>query len=439
MGAAAAKGVIVEVQRGDRHPTNLWAVAVMPSGGGKSPTLDEIRRPFDEKQLELRASARDARARRETELRVTRRRLRSLEKNAATAEDAEERETLLQECAAMQAAIFALERPATPTLTTGDPTQASLTRLMHENDGKILLLTDEGDQLFTRIGGGEGIAAMLQAHSGVVPIEKTRDGRHEVRVVAPALSLVMGIQPGPFARVMGTRAYHDKGFLARMLFIVVETKTGSRKQVRTGLDDATRSDYRRRVRSLLELNSKQPIVLNLGTEALSVFSTFAARVDRDIALGDLADLQEWGNKLRSITARLAGILHAADHALSTPMPTEIGSETMQRAIQIAEYFEAHAFVAYGDAIRSAEDESAKKVWRWIVDARLHTFRHGECVRALNGRLTAAEVGEALDRLVDEGYLRVVLATRAARGRPSKATYRVNPLLLKSTEETEGSK
>ena len=121
------------------------------------------------------------------------------------------------------------------------------------------------------------------------------------------------------------------------------------------------------------------------------------------------------------------------------MPVEISSETMQRAVRIAEYFEAHALVAYGDAIRSAQDESAKKVWRWIADARLRTFRHGEAVRALNGRLTAAEVAEALERLADEGYLRVISTSRATRGRPSKATYRVNPLLLKSTEETEGSK
>jgi hypothetical protein len=434
-GAAAAKGIVVEVQRGDRHPTNLWTAMVMPSGGGKTPTLDEIRRPFDEKQVELRAAARDARARRETELRVTRRRLRSLEKQAADAEDQEEREALLGKCATMQGAIFALERPAMPTLTTGDPTQASLTQLMGENDGKLLLVTDEGDQLFSRIGGGEGIESMLQAHSGAT-IERTRAGRHEIRVVAPSLSLVIGIQPAPFARVMATRAYHDKGFLARMLFIVLDVKHGARKQLRGGVDDATRQDYRNRIRRLLELSSASSITLYLASDALLVFSTFGARVDRDIALGELAEVQEWGNKLRGVAARLAGILHAADHALSDTIPTEVTAETMLRAIRIAEYFEAHALVAYGDAIRSAQDESAKKVWRWIADARVPTFRHGEAVRSLNGRLTSGEVAEALDRLVDEGYLRAVSTPRATRGRPSKATYRVNPLLVKPTEETD---
>lgn len=436
-GAAAAKGVFVEVQRGDRHPTNLWTMTVMPSGGGKSPTLECIRAPFDEKQVELRAAARDIRARRETELRVTRRRLHSLEAQAASADDPDEREDLLEQCAAMQTAIFGLERTTVPTLTTGDPTQASLTQLMDENDGKIVLFTDEGDQLFARIGGGEGIEAMLQAHSGAT-IEKTRAGRHEIRVVEPSLSLVMGIQPGPFARAMANRVYHDKGFLARFLFTVLEVKTGTRKQERSGLDELTRHDYRNRIRRLLELSSKRAVTLTLAPEAFAAFSAFAARVDRDLAGGGLSELREWGNKLRSVAARLAGVLHAADHALGGAIPGEISLQTMERALRIAAYFEEHAFVAYGDAIRSAEDEAAKKVWRWIADARLSGFRHGEAVRALNGRLAAVEVAEALDRLVDDGYLRLLSTPRAVRGRPSKASFRVNPLLVKPTEETEGT-
>ena len=278
---------------------------------------------------------------------------------------------------------------------------------------------------------------MLQAHSGAT-IERTRAGRHEIRIVAPSLSLVLGIQPGPFARVMATRAYHDKGFLARMLFIVLEAKNGARKQLRAGLDDATRHDYRIRIRRLLELSSKRPITLTLAPAALSTFSTFAARVDHDIALGGLAEVQEWGNKLRSVTARLAGVLHAADHALTEAMPSEITLETMQRAIRIAEYFEAHALVAYGDAIRSAEDEGAKKVWRWIADSGVATFRQADAVRALNGRLSSAEVSEAINRLVDEGYLRMLSARRSTGGRPPKPAYRVHPLLVGPTEKTDKS-
>lgn len=434
LGAAAAKGVVVEVQPSDLHPTNLWMAAVMSSGGGKTPTLEEIRRPFDEKQAELRAVARSARARRETELRVTRRRLRHLEKEAANTDDPDERETLLEECAAIQTTLFSLERLTVPSLTTGDPTQASVTQLLDENDGKLLLVTDEGDQLFGRMGGGEGIEAMLQAHSGAT-IERTRAGRHEIRVVAPSLSIAMGIQPGPFARIMGTRAYHDKGFLARMLFVVLDTRNGTRKQQRSAMTNETRDGYRRRIRRLLELSSSPAATLQFSAEALSIFSRFGARVDREIATGGLAGLQEWGQKLRSLAARMAGILHAADHVLES-LPTQISAETVTRAIQIAEYFEAHAVVAYGDAIRSAQDESAKRVWRWVSDARLRRFKHAEAVRALNGRLGADEVADALDRLVDEGYLRVISVPRGTRGRPSKAMYRVNPLLVEPTEETE---
>lgn len=434
LGAAMAKAVDVEVQRGDRHSTTLWVVAVLPSGGGKTPTLQEIRAPFDAFQTDLREEARKTAAVSETKVRVARRRMLSLEAQASREDDAEELARLIEESAQQREIIAQLETVGLPTLTTGDPSQASLVQLMAGNGGRILLVTDEGDQLFTRMRGAEEIECLLQAYSAAT-IERHRAGRRELRVHAPSLSLVMGIQPAAFGRIMSTRSFHDKGLLARLLFVVPRARTGVRKQRRDGLSDRARETYRRQVRRLLALSVVSPIKLAFSADAFEAFSGFAARVDNDLAEGELAELREWGQKLRGVVARLAGILHVLDHDVEQPITSTISRDTVMRAIAIGSYCEVHANIAFGPAIQSAEDENARKVLRWICDGERRTFRYVDAMRALNGRLSGADLTEALARLVDDGYLRPLTTQRATqRGRPAKADYRVHPLVFEAARK-----
>lgn len=431
LGAAAAKAVVVELQRGDRHFTTLWIALVLSSGGGKTPTLQEIRAPFDLYQAQLREAAQATAGVAETKIRVAKRKVLSLENQAAREEDADELERLIADAGKQREVIAQLERASLPTLTTGDPTQASLVQLMYGNDERILLITDEGDQLFTRLRGAEEIECLLQSYSSST-IERHRAGRRELRIQAPSLSVVMGIQPAAFAKVMSTRGFHDKGLLARLLFSVPATKSGPRKQQREGLSDASREAYRRQVHRSLALPVSNPLCFSLSQEAFEAFSAFAARVDDDLSQGELAEFREWGQKLRGVVARIAGILHVAEHDPEETLGTTISLETVQRAIAIAIYCQAHARIAFGPAIQSAEDADARKVLRWISDGEHKTFRYVDAMRALNGRLARTELKDALSRLVDDDYIRPTTSQPRVRGgRPPKADYRVHPLVLQN--------
>jgi hypothetical protein len=349
-------------------------------------------------------------------------------------EDAEELERLIADAAKQRELITQLERASLPTLTTGDPTQASLVQLMYGNDERILLVTDEGDQLFTRLRGVEEIECLLQAYSSST-IERHRAGRRELRIQAPSLSVIMGIQPAAFGKVMSTRAFHDKGLLARLLFSVPIARTGPRKQRREGLSEGSREQYRHHVHRCLALPVSNPICLSFSPEAFDVFSAFAARVDDDLAQGELAEFREWGQKLRGVVARLAGILHLAGHRPEQDIEATISSQTVLRAIAVGEYCEAHARNAFGPAIQSAEDEDARKVLRWVCDGDRKTFRYVDAMRALNGRLGRAELTDALARLVEDDYLRPTTSQPRPRGgRPPKADYRVHPLVLEKARK-----
>ena len=436
--AAASKTAFVWVPPGDLFPLNLNVSVISPSGDGKTPALVETRRPLDIYQGEARAEARSRIGRLRVRHRIAKGDIRELERQARDLPP-EEREPLEAQIAALEEEMeLEAAEAKPPTLTTGDPSQAGLVWLMAANQGRILLISDEGDQLFSRIqqrspAGAEDIEAMLQSYSGA-PLERDLAGGKSVRIATPALSIVTGIQPGPFAKVMACRAYHDKGLLARFLWAVLPSQKGRRKQRPKGLSDEAKRDYETRVRALLGrqvLDNQDCPRLVLSEPAMQLFCDFGAEVDGSLVDGDLADLHVWGNKLRGATARIAGVLHLADHALEEDAESTISENTMGRAIQIAGYFRSHAIVAFRDAVQSATDENARKVLKWVVGSKKPRIKLSEVVRVKSGALLGKEVEIALVQLVEDGYLREVPTPRkGTTGRRPKPSYLVNPCLFR---------
>lgn len=427
IGAAAAKTVLVEIQPGDEQPTNFWTLIVSPPGDGKTPLLGELRRPFDRVQEAMRDVERADAARAETEHRIAKLELHRLERQAADCDEPEEKGELTRTATELRKQLN-LRRPGLPTLSTGDCTQLGLISLMDRNSGRLLLLTDEGDQLFSRIQqrskrGAEDMDDMLKAYSGAT-IDR-HDARRELRVPHAALSIVATTQPRPFAKVMGVEAYHSKGFIGRFALALPRSIQGARKQRRAGASAEARSDYDALLGALLERPIPAvPFVLKLSEEAFQVFAACGAEADREITTNRDASFGAWLGKLRGLTARLAGILHMSDpsnHGVGV-----ISAETMTRAVEVSRYLSAHARVAYEHSERAALDEDPRRLLRWIRDSHRRQFTRAEAVASFSGRLDAREVEACLERLVSAKYLREVAARKSRGGRPRKPSYLVSP-------------
>jgi hypothetical protein len=433
IGAAAAKTVSVEIQSGDEQPTNFWTLIVSPPGDGKTPLLGELRRPFDQAQAAMRDIERADAARTDTEHRIAKLKLQRLERQAADCDDEEEKGELTASAVELRKQLE-LRRPGVPTLTTGDCTQLGLISLMDRNSGRLLLLTDEGDQLFSRIQqrskrGAEDIDDMLKAYSGAT-IDR-HDAVRELRVPQAALSIVATTQPRPFAKVMGVEAYHSKGFIARFALALPRSIQGARKQRRAGVSAEARSDYQTLLGGLLERPIPAvPTKLRLSEDAFQVFAACGAEADREITTNRDASFGAWIGKLRGLAARLAGILHVSDpknHALDA-----ISGETMARAVEVSRYLSAHARVAYEHAERAALDEDPRRLLRWIRDSHRLQFTHAEAVVSFSGRLTGGEVEACLERLVVARYLRERPPAKSRGGRPRKPSYLVSPWAFRNS-------
>jgi len=432
IGAAAAKTVSIEIQPGDEHPSNFWALIVSPPGDGKTPLLAELRRPFDQVQADMRDVDRADSARAATEHRIGQLELQRVEREAAGSDDAETKAELVARAVELRKQLEQ-RRPGVRTLTTGDCTQLGMSALMDRNSGRLLVLTDEGDQLFSRIQqrsprGAEDIDDMLKAYSGAT-IDR-HDAHRELRVPGAALSIVATTQPRPFAKVMGVEAYHSKGFIARFALALPRSIQGARKQRRASVSAEARTDYQTLVRGLLEQPIPEaPAKLTLNEEAFQVFADFGAEADREILNNRDASLGAWIGKLRGLAARLAGILHLSDpsnHGINV-----ISRDTMVRAVEVSRYLSAHARVAYEQSERAALDEDPRRLLRWIRDGRRQQFAHAEAVASFSGRLNAREVEACIERLVTARYLRERLAGKSRGGRPRKPSYLVNPWVFQN--------
>jgi len=410
----------------------LFVGIVAPSGEGKTPFFGFIRAPFDA------ADRRRGNLPSVTEVRVLNRERQRLEGQAARASTREERAELIDAAAAKADQIAeATARP--PRKTMSDVTSERLADLLADNDGRMFLLSDEGDELFgglRRRGAGSGYEVILRGYSGGAPIQHDRVSRPDVIAEDPTLSITVGIQPGPLARALDVPEFHSKGLFARFLFVVPRSLQGQRVQRRDGLDEAVLVTYERVVRGLLALRVRHqradpgPSLLTLDGAAVEVFANFSAEIDRSLASdGESAPIRAWSNKLRGATARVAGILHLSDYAAhgTDAIPATIPSSTVDRAIVLARFFAEHARIVFA-GIGDPSEADARRVLRWIRSTKRHRFTTREAVVHTNGSLPGPRVERGLARLTADGWLRAVDVPYKGNGRPAKPEYVVNPHL-----------
>jgi hypothetical protein len=434
IGAAAVKTALVYVQQGDVHRLNTWTLSISAPSDGKTPLLEELRRPFDLVQATLREGARAVAARAATEKRITELELSKLQRQAAASTDPVAKQELTSQATELRSQLDR-RRGGLPTLTTGDCTQTALISLMERNNERLALLSDEGDQLFSKIRqrakvGAEDIADMLKAYSGATI---TNNSAHrEISVPGAALSIVAATQPGPFAKVMGVSAFHSTGFLGRFAFVLPRSLQGARKQRRKGLSVESLAAYHSLVVTLLECPIPEvPTALTLSEAAFQAFAEFGAAADREITATNDRNFGLWLGKLRGLIARIAGILHLSDPAES---PRNVISEdTMIKAGTIGRYLSEHARVAYERSEQAALDEEPRRLLKWIQAGRRQVFEHAEVVASFSGRVKAPEIDVALQRLIGANYLREHVHTKGGTGRPRKPSYTVNPYVFLSDD------
>jgi hypothetical protein len=175
----------------------------------------------------------------------------------------------------------------------------------------------------------------------------------------------------------------------------------------------------------------EPMTIPLDPAAAAVLLELERELEPrlDEEIGDLGHVADWAGKLAGATARIAGLLHLAEH-LRDGWAKPVEPETMHAVVAIARYLTDHALAVFDLMGADPALADARYLLDWIERTDAERFTRRELFTALpRGRFPKVDaLDPGIELLEAHGYVR-----RAAQpapkgpGRPPSPAYEVNPL------------
>jgi replicative DNA helicase len=441
--ATCAKVIEVSVRPGWVEPVNLFTVVAMDPGNRKSAVFSAATAPLEAaERLENQMRAPEILAA-QSHLEAAKERLHEAQ-TALKKAPVDEQASRQQELEYAAADLAGIKVPPRCRRLVDDITAEKLTSLLAEQDGRLVLMSAEGDIFDTlagryTAGGGVNLGVFLKAHSGD-SIHVDRIGRPPEYVERPALTVCLTVQPEIVRGLHRRPEFKGRGLLARLFYALPESLLGRREIRPPSMPAQIRTQYQRAIEKLAALPIRQDSAgrvqaheLSLSHEAQRTLEEFERWLEPQLApTGELASMTDWAGKLAGGIVRLAGLLHMAAHwrdAAPAPWDQPIAEATVTHAIQIGRYLIAHAQAAYALMGADPEVEQAKILLAWVTAKQRTRFKVRELYQGTKGRFKkVAELAPGLRILVEHGFIREAAPTFHPKpGRKPSPTYVVNPL------------
>ncbi|WP_181024971.1 YfjI family protein [Mycobacterium kansasii] len=321
-----------------------------------------------------------------------------------------------------------------PRLLASDVTTEQLGVLMAENRECMIVADAEGDvfdilsgRYASKGGSAPNLSLYLKSYSRE-RVDVDRASRGRVHLTHPALTLCLGTQPAVWHAVMANEWFAGKGFVARLEVAFPEPRLERAERLAALglLDDDPEpvgaevvAAYRTMIRELaLGLWDSVEITAELTEAAQDRMKRHTREIDaRRRADSDLGGkLSRWAAKCSGRVARRALHFHMAEHVAEYGAVGAAGMlipvETVERAIEIEEWFIANEREAYGladvgtdvntDDVKAFVGwlirEHAKAPYRPILLTRILQNANPRCARQKSGR------DKLVALLVDLNYL-----------------------------------
>ena len=253
-------------------------------------------------------------------------------------------------------------------------TPENLGILLAADNERMAWLSAEGG-FFEIVGGrfSKGVPnldLMLKAHAGDAE-RVDRVGRATVYLREPLLTVAMSPQPDLLRGLMAKPGFKGRGLLGRFLYFLPPSPLGWRTLETDPAPEAANTAYRDGMRSILDwpeatdANGEPcPHIIKLSPAAFEEWLAFAKHIETMMRPGsDFEHATDSAGKASGAAVRVAGVLHAADHAHGRPWEVDIPRETMERALAVVSTSAAHALavfrlMAVDDGLAAAESNMA---------------------------------------------------------------------------------
>jgi hypothetical protein len=442
--AACAKIIEVRVRPGWLEPVNIYVVVSMDPGNRKSQVFRAATAPLEaaERAESLQRAPEILAAKSYAE--AAQSRLHQAQVKLAKASP-EERSDCEQELERAVQDVAESKVPAPARFLADDVTAEKLTSLLAEQDGRLAVMSAEGDP-FDMIagrytaGGMSNLGVFLKGHAGDT-IHVDRIGRPAEYIERPALTMCVTVQPEVIRGLLARPEFKGRGLLGRFLFALPRSLMGRRKIRPDAMSHEVRATYTRAIEKLAALPPKRDVVgtlqareLTLSRHAQNTLEDFERELEPQLGpLGALAHMTDWAGKLVGGIVRIAALLHMATHwRASSPAAWEraIERETVEDAIRLGRYLLSHAQAAYAQMGADPEIEQAKFVLAWLTARGKTSFTLRELFQGTKGRFRrVAALRPALAILVEHGFIREGLpVSHPGPGRKPSPSYTANPFV-----------
>jgi replicative DNA helicase len=431
----------IEIRQGWREPLHIYTATIAAPGERKSSVQLSMVRPIHDVEEQLAEKGEGERLEAETRKQAAVKAAERARNAAASAE--KDKDAAMAD--AIGAAIFAesIQVPAIPRIVADDVTPEAATSLLAEQGGRLAIISAEGgifDIIAGRYSGAiPNMDVWLKGHAGD-HMRVDRKGRLPEYIRKPALTLGLMIQPSVLTSIAGHREFRGRGFLARILYARPASKVGSRKVAATPVSEEIKDAYETVVKDLASGMAgwlSDPAILMLSPDAQKAMIEIETAVEPTLAGdGELASLADWGAKYVGAIARIAGIIHLAEHGSDKGPKTPVTAVTILAAARIGAYFKANAINAFIEMGTDMGTADAVYLLDRIQHLGLHEVSERDLHVATKSRFKKKDdLLPALDRLVDHGYLiPLPVPEPTGAGRPASPRYRVQTTEQKEHKE-----
>ena len=314
--------VCIEVEPNYREPLNIWPLTALESGNRKTAVMNHMTEPLVEVEREQCQKVKEKVAKIESERETIKAKVKALRVEAAEGsfEDFEDKKQAIAKLESTMPELLTL-----PRFWVQDITPEKLGQVMAENGERIALISDEGglfDTLAGRYSNGiPNLDLILQAHAGT-PVRVHRGSRPDVVMNRPALTIALSPQPSVLHGLASQPGFRGRGLLARFLYTLPVSRLGYRTLTSQPIPPSVKNLYQDTITTLLKVEPTKdpsgqfiPHVLTLAPEAHAEWKEFQHAVEEKMRDGgDYEHIRDWAGKLPGAAARLAGLLHCAEHA-----------------------------------------------------------------------------------------------------------------------------
>jgi hypothetical protein len=423
----AKKGVVSLISH--QEPLNLYTCSILASGNRKSGTEDTMTKALYEYQSKQQEAMQDTIREALNAQRIREARLDRLQKRAAKTDDLAERKRYEVDAAAVAREISENPVPKVPLFIVDDVTSEALGIHMAENDERMAVMSTEGG-IFELMAGryndkNGNLDLYLKAHSGD-PWSSHRVGRDSKTMQSPALTMCLTVQPDVIRDIGQYKQFRGRGLLARFQYSLCKSEVGYRVRQTKFIPESLLSRYQDHIFGLMDMDMPMSAsTLKLSPDAQALWDEFYNDVEAEMREGgSLHYLTDWGSKLPGAVARIAGLLHFAEHgAKAIELPVSVNIVSASCAIGV--YYKEHALATFGLMEADPAIESAKKILDYLVRHSPETFKGRDILRHTNFK-TIDKVIPGLKVLIERGYIKEAEKASFGTGRPEAVSYTINP-------------